>query len=205
MYCKHCGKEIDNDSKFCKECGQKTDVTVEQTEQNLKSDVPAKAPSKRRKIPKFLFYIVPIIVIGVIIIFIATKNGNNFLDLHDGMTHAQVRRILGHPIDESPKYDKFIVKDFFGYLATAEAYYDDEGLMEYIEATIFVDGPQSGKIVYKSLFESLCAEVGTPTFSDDPEEDEYPSATWYGLSTADYYKILSISYSRNKCTVEIGK
>ena len=26
MYCKHCGKEIDNDSKFCKECGKPLDV-----------------------------------------------------------------------------------------------------------------------------------------------------------------------------------
>lgn len=23
MYCKHCGREIDNDSEFCKECGGK--------------------------------------------------------------------------------------------------------------------------------------------------------------------------------------
>jgi len=29
MYCKHCGKEIDDDSKFCKECGKPLDVIID--------------------------------------------------------------------------------------------------------------------------------------------------------------------------------
>lgn len=31
MYCKHCGKEIDNDSKFCKECGKPLDIITNST------------------------------------------------------------------------------------------------------------------------------------------------------------------------------
>jgi predicted neutral ceramidase superfamily lipid hydrolase len=29
MYCKHCGKEIDDDSKFCKECGKPLNVIMD--------------------------------------------------------------------------------------------------------------------------------------------------------------------------------
>lgn len=35
MYCKHCGKEIDNDSKFCKECGKPLDVYAETSQINM--------------------------------------------------------------------------------------------------------------------------------------------------------------------------
>ncbi len=43
MYCKYCGKSINDDSKFCKFCGNK--LVIPETDKNLKSNLEIKNPS----------------------------------------------------------------------------------------------------------------------------------------------------------------
>ena len=40
MYCSKCGKELNNDAKFCDGCGEKIDNKDVKTEGNTKRDVP---------------------------------------------------------------------------------------------------------------------------------------------------------------------
>lgn len=49
MYCKHCGKEIADDSKFCQHCGGKQDILSDSTK-NVESDT--KKESTRGKVIK---------------------------------------------------------------------------------------------------------------------------------------------------------
>lgn len=35
MYCKHCGKEIDDDSKFCRYCGGEQETPIINSKKNV--------------------------------------------------------------------------------------------------------------------------------------------------------------------------
>ncbi|MCQ2521274.1 MAG: tetratricopeptide repeat protein [Lachnospiraceae bacterium] len=62
MYCEHCGKQIDNDSKFCAFCGGvSTPLTTSDSTQNTPS---ATQPKKNHSQKKF-FIIIPVVVLCI--------------------------------------------------------------------------------------------------------------------------------------------
>lgn len=196
MYCKHCGYEIDNDSTFCKACGQKIDVTVAQ-EANLDK------PKSTKRIPRGLFWILAIILIaGAIIIFIP-KGGKGFLNLHEGMTKGQVHYSLGSPLYADPDYESYVIYNFYGYNATVKVFYDDDGKLDWATATI----NQIDINDYDSIFESVCDTLGNPIYCNTSKETAYPRAEW-NVSTPKYHKYVSISFGSSfdtggECTMNI--
>lgn len=67
MYCKDCGKEIANDSKFCQHCGTKQDIIFNQSSMLNNSKI---------KIPKWINRYYPFYLLWVFINFMCLINYN---------------------------------------------------------------------------------------------------------------------------------
>ena len=121
MYCRFCGKKIDEDSSFCRYCGKQIiiDRTTALNNKNTGSD----HLSVNKEVS-------------------LTKKENSLTDIHDIITSTNKTNSLiqsnnnqKHPIEEKSKYDKYIIYFFIAILGGVVLY---AGIMNPATRTSFI-------------------------------------------------------------------
>lgn len=183
MFCKYCGKEIENHSKFCKYCGKElsdeakvnnfnmngnstnTNINNAQSIQGNDSGVPAK--NKNKKTAIIISSIVAaflVLTIAITLIVVVVVKDKNFLNKYERMAYQQcldMKNMLKNP-------DSFKLYDDMVFLQ----HYDEDGNNDYTYF-IFAYGGTNG---YGAMIKSEAIFKDGEyimDYDDDIDDDDY--------------------------------
>ena len=135
MYCRKCGKEIRNESKYCLWCGFPTQKTQKAYEEEMQSEAKKKQREENRKqsggLKKLIYAaiagIVCVVIIGMVVLLLKHKNGDKSYDEYmeeaqqylDELKYGEAAEALNQAIEIKPT-------EKAPYIILAEVYVKDD-------------------------------------------------------------------------------
>ena len=99
MFCKYCGSEIEDNSKFCEKCGKKLDEAVPAAE--------AESPVKKKKFKKkWIILAVAVVLVVVVLAAVIGSSGDDSEKSTGNSGSSEYSEVITQPPTEASKYQK---------------------------------------------------------------------------------------------------
>ena len=99
MFCKYCGSEIEDNSKFCEKCGKKLDEAVPAAE--------AESPVKKKKSKKkWIILAVAAVLVVVVLAAVIGSSGDDSEESTGNSGSSEYSEVITQPPTEASKYQK---------------------------------------------------------------------------------------------------
>ena len=99
MFCKYCGSEIEDNSKFCEKCGKKLDEAVPAAE--------AESPMKKKKSKKkWIILAVAAVLVVVVLAAVIGSSGDDSEESTGNSGSSEYSEVITQPPTEASKYQK---------------------------------------------------------------------------------------------------